>query len=167
MIMSDLESGIDRLMGELGELGWLKTVRIADGDKDSGLQMEIDRLIETYPFLQKSEQYVTFLRRYGGALLVRDDDGFLLSFFGFSHDIGVHLTEGPGEPIEEDCLIFCDLIVPREGAETCAVAFGFAATPDLRWGVYRFDKGSERSWCCETFFEWLRLIITTRGRLFD
>lgn len=168
--MKDIVSELDQLMDELGQLGWLKTVRPADGYNDDKLQLEIDRLLEIYPFLKKSVEYITFLRRYAGALLVRDDDGFLLSFFGFSHDIGVHLTEGPGEPIEEDCLVFCDLIVPMgtvEGQETCAVAFGFAATPDLHWGIYRFDKGSERSWCCETFFDWLRLVISTRGRLFD
>jgi hypothetical protein len=45
--------------------------------------------------------HVEFLRRYGGALLVRDDDGLLLSSFGFSHDLSRHwypYHQGAGRP---------------------------------------------------------------------
>jgi hypothetical protein len=166
--MNEVVTELDQLIGNLGKLGWFKTVRDANGREDVSLQRDIDRLLETYPFLEHSSEYVEFLRRYGGALLVRDDDGFLLSFFGFSHDIGIHITKGPGDPVEDDCLIFCDMSVPTGKArETCAVAYGFAATPELRWGIYKFVNGIDRSWCCETFFEWLRIVIKTRGRLFD
>ncbi len=166
--MNEAIAKLDRLVGELGGLGWLKTVRPADGHEDERLQREIDGLLESYPFLEKDSDYVAFLRRYAGALLVRDEDGFLLSFFGFSHDIGIHITEGPGDPVEDNCLIFCDMIVPiGEAKETCAVAYGFAATDDLRWGIYRFINGDEGGWCCQSFVEWLHLVIKTRGRLLD
>lgn len=164
--MDELSTELDKLIGELGSLGWFKTVHAGNGLNDVVLQRDIDRLLETYSFLKQSGEYVEFLRRYGGALLVRDDDGFLLSFFGFSHDIGIHITEGPGDPVEDDCLVFCDMSVPTgKGRETCAVAYGFAAVPELRWGIYKFVNGADRSWCCTTFFEWLRIVIEARGRL--
>jgi len=47
------------------------------------------------------------------------------------------------------------------------MGFGFAATPELRWGVYRLLAGGERSWYCETFLEWMERVIAARGLLFD
>jgi hypothetical protein len=166
--MNEVAVELDQLINELGQLGWFKTARDADGEDDEKLQREVDSLLKVYPFLKRDNEYVAFLRRYAGALLVRDDDGFLVSFFGLSHDIGFHIVEGGGEPIADDCLITFDLIVPiGKAKETRGMAFGFAATPDLRWGIYRFVKDSKPSWYCQTFFEWLRIVIKTRGRLFD
>lgn len=101
----------------------------------------------------------------------------MLSLYGFSHDIGMHLVEGPGEPVDkEGFLTLCDMVVPRvirmprspsNLGDTVAVAFGFDATGDRRWGVYRFVNGGAGAWYCETFFEWLGILIGKDGQLRD
>lgn len=156
--MSDTINDLDRLMTKLAAQGEFAAAWQPDKSAgDTSLQDQVTALVTAYPFLARDEGYVTFLRRYGGALLTRED-GLLLSLFGFSHDIGMHLVEGPGEPVEDGYLIFGDMSVPRAPDypyDTIAVGFGFEATGKQRWGIYRFIDGGAGSWYCETFLEWL------------
>lgn len=137
------------------------------------LQRQVDALLATYPFLERDAGYVAYLRRYGGAIVVRVD-ALVLSLYGFSHDIGMHIVDGPGEPVCDGCLVFCDMSVPaavrartdvKETVETVAVGFGFEATGERRPGVYRFVDGGDGEWFCETFLEWLAILIETDGQI--
>ena len=128
---------------------------------DDDLQEEVDELLEEYPFLERDEPYVAYLRGYGGAIVVRRD-ALVLSLYGFSDDIGMHIVEGPGDPVEDGCFMICDLSVPlrvrartdvKQTVETVAVGFGFEATGDRRPGIYRFVDGGEGEWFCETFLD--------------
>jgi hypothetical protein len=170
--MSDIINELDRLIGQLGMLGelhtaWHPPAALADPE----LLAAVTSLLETYPFLKRDAGYVAFLQRYGGALLTRDRDGLLLSLFGFSHDIGMHIVEGPGEPITEDgYLILGNMIVPENQAhpgETHSVGLGFDTTGERRWGVYRTVDSGAGTWYCETFLEWLRACIEKDGKLAD
>ena len=176
--MVDIRSQLDRSIAQLATLGEFVTAwRPADALADAKLQADVSALLGTYPFLARDEGYVEFLRRYGGALLVREVDGLVLSLYGFSHDIGMHLIEGPGELVDgEGFLTLCDMVVPRviraprsldNLGDTVAVAFGFDTTGDRRWGVYRFVSGGAGAWYCETFLEWLRMLIAKDGQLRD
>jgi hypothetical protein len=142
---------------------------------DAKLQDDVTALLDAYPFLGRDEGWVAFLRRYGGALLVRED-GLLLSLFGFSEDIGMHIVKGPGDPIYDGIFVFCDGSVPRvihgrvdaeTAAESVAVGFGFDATGERSPGVYRLIDGRNPTWYCATFCDWLRKVVAQDGQLRD
>lgn len=141
---------------------------------DSGLQANVDSLLQAYPRLIQDQGYVAYLRRFGGALLVRDSDGLVVSLYGFSHDIGMHIVDGPGDPVFDGCLVFCDLVVPRlvraphvlgTPRDTMAIGFGFESTGARRKGIYRFIDGGSGEWYCENFLEWLSALLRTDGQL--
>jgi hypothetical protein len=160
--VSDTIGDLDQFIGRLAALGgeFATAWQPDTANTDTSLQDQVTALVTAYPFVARDHGYVTFLRRYGGALLTRDD-GLLLSLFGFSHDIGMHLVEGPGELIENGYLIFGDMIIPRAPDyphDTVALGFGFDATGQQRRGVYRFIAGGPGTWYCETFLEWLRTV---------
>jgi hypothetical protein len=159
---------LDQLIGRLAALGgeFATAWQPEAAERDTSLQDEVTALVTDHPFLARDPGYVAFLRRYAGALLVRDG-GFLLSLFGFSHDIGMHLVEGPGELIENGHMIFGDMTVPRTQEypyDSVAVGFGFDATGKQRWGVYRFIAGGPGTWYCETFLQCLRSIADKATR---
>jgi hypothetical protein len=168
--MSETARDIDHGFERLRTIGRLETAwRPPEAAQDHRLQTAVDALLASYPCLERDDGYVAFLRRYGGALLVRDD-GLLLSLFGFSHDIGMHLVEGPGDMVSDGCLIIGDMIVPRvpsDPRDTAAVGFGFDVTGERRWGVYRIIDGGAPSWYCATFLEWLTRLVERSGWLLD
>jgi hypothetical protein len=140
---------------------------------DVALQAELDATLERWPFLQRDPSYVAFLRHFAGALVVRVD-GLVLSLYGFSHDIGMHLVDGPGEPVSDGCLVICDGCVPQpvrrrvdpvEPVLTKAVGFGVEATGDRAFGIYRFVDGGPPTFFCSTFLELLDAILATDGQL--
>lgn len=161
----DVSDAIDA-MATLGEcpVAW-QPVAAAN---DATLQDGVTALLSSYPFLAGDPGYVAFLRGYGGALLITEGN-LVMSVFGFSHDIGMHLVDGPGELISDGCLVFADMVIPREGKALAsnAVGFGFEATGQRRSGVYRYLNGGSPAWYCETFLEWLRRVVASKGRMLD
>ena len=174
--MNETIGRLDQLVSTLATWGDFKTAwSPAAALVDAKLQADVTALLETYPFLASDEGYVEFLRRYGGAILVRAD-ALVLSLYGFSHDIGMHIVEGPGEPLDDGALILCDMVVPRtirartdprETVATVAVGFGFEATGERRAGIYRFVDGGKAAWYCETFLDWLAAVVARDGQVSD
>ncbi len=151
---------------------WEELVTAWQPPGDDKLHAQVAALVESHPTLT-DEGYLAYLRNYGGALVVRRD-AFVLSLYGFSHDIGMHLVDGPGEPVFEDCFVFCDLVVPgqvrarvddTQVVDTVAVGFGFAAASSKQPGVYRSVAGGPMAWYCATFLDWLDRVIESDGQV--
>jgi hypothetical protein len=168
---------IYQLIDRLHELGNVETGR---GSKhptspNEELAQEIAHFLDTYTFLKKDQSYVDFLEIYAGLVLYRDDDFFCLGIFGFDEDVTLHLVEGEGELIDkEGILTFANLTLPSEEGEQSSdnligISFGFDATQQRTWGIYRNIDEQPYHWCwyCETFQEWLEKFVNCKGRLLE
>lgn len=170
----DIEAALSIRFKILAEWGDFKTAWTPDTAKgDSALQSDVTALLGKYPFLEQDPGYVTFLRCYGGAVLVRTD-ALVLSLYGFSHEVGMHIVEGPGDPMHAGCLVFCDMVVPlsvRERVDdtlkvpTVAVGFGIEGSRRRDPGIYRFIQSDNGSLFCSTFLAWLDRLIQTDGQV--
>lgn len=47
------------------------------------------------------------------------------------------------------------------------IGYGFDATGNRPWGIYRFIGEEKAEWCCESFLQWLNEVIDRNGRLLD
>ena len=166
------ERELDELLGDLRRIGELRLGRGPRHPTDPAPELAADvaQLLAEYPFLRRDPGYVAFLERYAGAVLWRAQDLLSLGLFGFYPDLSIHLVEGPGEIIEHGFFTFCDTVVPRTPEapfDPIGVGFGFDATNERRWGVYRLWGGGKADWYCETFLALLERYITCDGRLVD
>ena len=122
-----------------------------------------------YPFLRQDEGYVCFLEMYAGGVFWRDQDALSLGLFGFDSELSTHLVKGPGDTVEHGYLTFCDMVIPPRadpfGKDAIGLGFGFDATGERRWGVYRLLGEGRADYYCETFLQWLRLFVEREGRL--
>src|SRR6266542_4038675 len=156
---------IEALIARLAALGGWKSARDVVGtDADDAFQAELERLLAEFPFVARAQDWLEFLRRFGGGMWSRASDGLSLGLYGFSHDVTMHILDGPGDPVGDGILLFGDISLPTGGVE---LAFGFEATGERRWGVYRFVDGGDPEWYCESFHEWLERLVEREGRLLD
>lgn len=164
---------LDELLARLGRVGELA---LGCGPEhpsapEPALATDVAKLLAQYPFLRRDPGYVAFLERYAGAVLWRDQDLLSLGLFGFHPELSTHLVTGPGEIIEHGFFTFCDMVVPRDPdapfGDSIGLGFGFDATQERRWGVYRLWGGGKADWYCDTFLEWLEQFIAKGGRLID
>jgi hypothetical protein len=168
----ELLEKIDARVARLAALGHWKTARdVVGAEADAKFEKELERLLGRYPFVRQAPDWLAFLTRYGGGTLTRDDDMLSLGLYGFSHDATLHILDGAGEPVDYGCLYFCDVVLPREPVkgytdETISLGFGFEASGERSWGVYRIRDGNSE-WYCETFLEWLERFVEKEGRLLD
>ncbi len=167
------ERDLDELLARLGRVGELQLGRGPKhpSEPEPALATDVVQLLAQYPFLRRDPGYVAFLERYAGAVLWRDPNLLSLELFGFHPELSTHIVTGPGEIIEHGFFTFCDMVVPRTPeapfADPIGLGFGFDATQERRWGVYRLWGGGEADWYCDTFLEWLEKFIALDGRLID
>jgi hypothetical protein len=163
---------IHELIRELAQFG---TVETGHGPRhptapSPAFASEIAAFLDEYPFVKRDRGYVEFLECYAGLLFWRAQDCLSLSIYGFDPDVSLHLAEGEGDIItREGFLTFADAAVPIEegrfsSEDPQGAAFGFDATERRRWGVYRCSSNQPYEWYCETFEEWLGLLVSLRGR---
>lgn len=47
------------------------------------------------------------------------------------------------------------------------IGYGFDATGNRLWGIYRFMEEEKGEWYSESFLQWLNEVIDKKGRLLD
>jgi hypothetical protein len=160
---------IEELVNRLAKMGeWTSAASAVGPGAPKVFAAETARLLEQFPFAERADDWLAFLRKYGGGMLTRERDLLSLGLYGFSEDVTMPILDGPGDPIDAGCLVFGDVEVPLVGSadETVALGFGFDATGKRKWGVYRIED-SAASRYCESFTEWLRRFVELDGRLID
>jgi hypothetical protein len=128
----------------------------------------LEMFFAQYPFLRQDQGYVDFLECYAGLYLERPDDELILDIFGFT-DVSSNIMGLEGPIVDNDgFLTFCDGTVrsteTNNVAELCPLSFSFDATQNRTKGVYYTTRQSNY-WYCESFLDWLEIIVTTRGKL--
>lgn len=172
MSEADEAAAIDAKVTRLATLGsWQWARDRLSAAAPTPFAAEVRALGRLYPFVAGAADWLAFLRRYGGGMLVRNEDMLSIGLYGFSHDVSLHLLEGPGEPVEAGCLLFADVVLPRQPVsgitdDTVSLGFGFPADGARRFGVYRV-RGGHPEWYCDHFGEWLDQLVHARGRLLD
>jgi hypothetical protein len=154
---------------------------------DLTLAQRIATWLAVHPFLNRDAAYVEFLRRYSGVDVLSEYTAeniakgldWDLDIPGFApvgpvsclDDVGGHVSRfDPTVPhINENKFYSFATVCFRhsgQGTEPSDWAheeFGFDASAERRWGVYRILDPPE--WFCETFTEWLGRAIDSRGRV--
>ncbi len=159
------------LVRQLGELGVVETGHgprhpVHPSDVHAA---EIAAFLDRYPLVRRDPGYVDFLEAYAGLLLWREQDFLSLSIYGFDPDVSLHLTEGEGDTVTEDrFLTFADAAVPAElgtfsPGDPQGAAFGFDASGERPWGVYRCLGDTPYELFCPDFITWLSTLVEQRG----
>jgi hypothetical protein len=162
---------LDVLLIQIQSFGHLKLGRGPNCPDKPNFQIadELAAFLERFSFVVRDEGYVQFLQTYAGGVFWRDQDALSLGLFGFDADLSIHLTKGPGKPVEYGCLTFCDMVIPPRSdpfaAKALGLGFGFEATGARRWGLYRIWPGGRVEWFCDSFIAWLRRFVAHEGRL--
>lgn len=148
---------------------------------NAALKKEIAIFLDQYSFLRQDQGYIDFLECYSGAssYLNSVTRHIVIDIFGFIRDLSTHLTQDTDlGPIVDDEGYFDfagGMVAIKEptGSPRVAILLGaaFDATGDRKWGIYRSKSETPDHtgiyWYCETFLEWLNLVIETEGELPD
>lgn len=165
------KENMHELLRQLVQLG---DGRIGNGPKhpqlpNPALQDVITQFIEKYSFLQQDKAYIEFLEVYAGAGIQHPDEEFVVDLFGFT-EVSTNFNDQDEHPIvdENGFLTFCggyallnrhneaDVLIPQ--------GFLFDATNERKWGIYR-GADSGHYWYCESFTEWLSILVHHRGKM--
>ncbi len=129
---------------------------------------EIEQFIEQHDFLRQAPDYVTFLFCYAAAAVYWPGGELTIEIYGFDENITAHLVLDQGflGPIidTEGFFLFCGSRIWPVGEDPIYIDYAFDATGQRRWGVYRKITG-QYEWYCETFLDWLQVLIEKKGRL--
>lgn len=133
------------------------------------LRDEIEAFLKEHPFLTKDRGYIDFLECYAGARAFRADGSLVVDIFGFT-EISSHLIEADGPIIDQDGFYgFSDGIFQDRAGIDVGIGGRFDATGNRRRGVYRsrYSRPNEIDiyWYCESFLEWVEVLIDTKGHL--
>ena len=155
--LTDLtDQTIDDLLARLAGAGDVLMDRPAAG---SGHQPEIDRLVAAFPLVKNAPDWLSFLARYGGVTFVRPDRQMSAGLFGVSRSASLHVLDGEGDPVDQDCLLFCDMDGSISSPDDDGfLAYGFDATGTRPWGVYAVTR-QHSEWYAPTFLEWLTRFV--------
>ena len=160
----------------------LPNARVGQGPKlwpypNPALQKEIDDFLNQYPFLRQDQGYVDFMEYYAGASIYPSDDDeavnddeLVIDLFGFNDGIALHIVKDEGQIVGKDgFLCFCSTETWDEKVDPDFIIeteFLFDATQKRKPGIYlRSSVRPEAEWFCETFLEWLELLIDKKGKL--
>ncbi len=168
---------IDVLMKRFADLG---NGEIGRGPRhpiapNAALAPLVEAFLKDYPELRQDKGYVDFLEKYGGASILWPHGDLLVDIFGFS-GTSTNLLEFYGQIVDKQgYLWFCsEVIRVRPGYDTRlttrGLQFAFDHTHQRRWGIYRGidnEDSTQRNfeWYCDTFLDWLNLLIEYKGNL--
>ncbi|MDB4965523.1 MAG: hypothetical protein JWN44_1212 [Myxococcales bacterium] len=168
----ELRAKIDALVSQIARMGDWKSARDAVGSNEpEPFAEEVVRLVTRYPFVKRATDWLEFLRVYGGGMMTRERDMLSVGLYGFSDDVSLPILDGPGEPIECGCLLFGDVVLPKERIDgytedTISLGFGLDSTGARPWGVYRV-RDRQSHWYCSSFIEWMERLVQRGGRLIE
>jgi hypothetical protein len=141
---------------------------------DPSLETEYQRLLVVYPFLSNHPDYLHFLERYAGARAFAQE-GHEEGFFHVTiYGVGswAFSDECPTAVSSDGYYVFA--VVETQAAKGSAdvrdaiASYGFDSTG--RTGIFGETHSSGEpdgafKFFCQSFTEWLRLLIDSRGRL--
>lgn len=123
--------------------------------------------LRTFPFLKQDPSYVDFMEQYSGFCIYRENPYLAINGLGFANVLeevaGEFLAFGESSIVEDGFLTFCDADISHVG-----ITFAYDVTGQKRWGIYRTkeiieDAPIEWYWYCETFSQWLEIMIGSKG----
>jgi hypothetical protein len=172
-----MDLDIETLMRSFLDLGYAE---IGNGPKhpaapNPDLAAPVQAFLARFPILRRDQGYVDFLEYYAGASILWPHNDLVVDIFGFT-EVSSHLLETDGPIVDEHGYFwFCSEVIRlHPGFETrtttAGLQFAFDTTQQRRWGIYRGidnedSSRTEFAWYCESFLEWLNLLIENKGRL--